>query len=89
MNRLQSKLSISWYFNADLKYQNISLIKTTFIFQSKDACREKEEMACRYEKWRWKKIKSYFLDRVSRRNGNEENKYPYLDQKASSISNCC
>merc|ERR1712126_425087 len=57
--------------------------------ESKDACREKEEMACRYEKWRWKKIKSYFLDRVSRRNGNEENKYPYLDQKQSSISNCC
>ena len=60
-----------------------------FKFQSNDACREKEEMACRYEKWRWKEIKSYFLNAVSRRKGDEMKKYPYLYQKQSSVSNCC
>jgi len=57
--------------------------------ESNDACREKEEMACRYEKWRWKEIKSYFLNAVSRRKGDEMKKYPYLYQKQSSVSNCC
>ena len=60
------------------------------ILQSSDACREKDEMACRSEKWSWKKVKSYFLDAVTRRHkGNDVNNYPGLDQRQSSISNCC
>ena len=62
-----------------------------FQFQSRQACREKDEMACKYEKWRWMKLKTYFLSLVSRqgkkKDDNTRKKYMYT--KSSSVSNCC
>ena len=73
-----------------LREKNIC-IQNPFLFQSRQACREKDEMACKYEKWRWMKLKTYFLSLVSRQGKNKDDntRKKYMYTKSSSVSNCC